>query len=911
MASTERWLLFSARIMLFLACIMSIPLMVISAEEVAQQEGGSNATSSEGDSNATTGEEGGEHNEEEEIPPYHALLLPSFVLTVGVVVYYLLSRYLQALPYTAVMFLIGACMGIGASLRQDDNQLSESISMWSHIDSELLLLSFLPGLIFKDSIGLNVHLFSVALVQCLNFAFPMVLAGAFLTALVAWGMFPYGWSFNLAMTFGSILSATDPVAVASLLEEVGAPPRLKVHIGGEALLNDGAAIVFYSIFSARYLYELGVPGVGENVDFARGVSLFFQKSLGGVGVGIIFGSAMLFVLTRLNRRFNREENVVEVLSTLALAYVGYYVADEPILETSGVIATLTAGLLVKFLGRAVINDAKLLDDFWTLLEHLLNTLLFTLGGVIFGEVVALGTAARQGYFQARDWGYLFVLYIMLHVIRLFLFAVNYPLTRRIGLKTNKRETLFQIYGGLRGAVGIALAIALDSEVAEATGGTNVRATDESRKLFGFVGGFAFLTLLINGTTAGPLLRSLHLSDSTETRQKIVHAYEARYRTWMVEHMVRLLAQNRFRHVDFALVRYHVPILADLTKAQLLEAVDKYKDSVAAEEYQPPYLERILPYLKDDDDDPYYFSTRVDHGEDTLSPLDTDAHARKLKRELRTKNRKKRRSKSTMRFMVEEVEPLSMQELRTLFISILKSAYEVQVRDGELEDRQFLSVTLEQSLDFAQDAVSNGDPLRDWDFIHVIDGPIDRLAKKSRKFPRLTQFCTKHMTCGKTKRDSIKNTFKRLKIERALSFMAAHRWAQTFFRREFENAESELSESGKRVINESQAQYDKAEAELKTSDPKDVELVSSHKFCSILLNSAVHYVGKLTSAGLLKDEEAEHIVERLEHNLEDIKSCNEVDHPGKIQEMDEESRRTQTSVISEMRTSHVDPSKSVF
>ena len=61
----------------------------------------------------------------------------------------------------------------------------------------------------------------------------------------------------------------------------------------------------------------------------------------------------------------------------------------------------------------------------------------------------------------------------------------------------------------------------------------------------------------------------------------VHAYEARYRTWMIEHMVRLLAQKRFRHVDFALVRYHVPVLADLTKSQLLEAVEKNKDSVAA------------------------------------------------------------------------------------------------------------------------------------------------------------------------------------------------------------------------------------------------------------------------------------------------------------------------------------------
>lgn len=172
--------------MLFLTYIISIPLMVASNEEVVQEEG---------ESAAATSEEEEEH--EEEIPPYHALLFPSFCLTIGIVVYFLLSRYLQALPYTAVMFLVGTCMGIGASLRQDDNQLSESITMWSHIDSEVLLLSFLPGLIFKDAIGLNVHLFRVALGQCLNFAFPMVLAGAFLTALVAWGIFPYGWSFNL------------------------------------------------------------------------------------------------------------------------------------------------------------------------------------------------------------------------------------------------------------------------------------------------------------------------------------------------------------------------------------------------------------------------------------------------------------------------------------------------------------------------------------------------------------------------------------------------------------------------------------------------------------------------------------------------------------------------------------------
>lgn len=124
---------------------------------------------------------------------------------------------------------------------------------------------------------------------------------------------------------------------------------------------------FPSHHSARYLYELGIPGVGENVDVASGFAIFFRKSLGGVAVGVFFGLALLFILTRLDRRFNREENVVEVTATMAIAYVGYYVA-EPVWQTSGVIATLTAGVLVKFLGRAVINDAKLLNDFWTLVR---------------------------------------------------------------------------------------------------------------------------------------------------------------------------------------------------------------------------------------------------------------------------------------------------------------------------------------------------------------------------------------------------------------------------------------------------------------------------------------------------------------------------------------------------------------
>mgnify|MGYP003406563667 CR=1 FL=1 len=211
------------------------------------------------------------------------------------------------------MFLSGTIIGIGSELNTGaDNHVHQTIQQWGNIDSEVLLLVFLPGLIFKDAYGLQVHIFRVALGQCVISAFPMVLAGTSLTALVAYYIFPFDWSFNLAMTFGSILSATDPVAVAALLQQVGAPPRLKTHIAGEALLNDGSAIVFFYIFSERYYAELGVVDFGEDIGFKEGVAVFFQKSLGAVAVGIFFAMVLLALLYLLDHKLSRENNIVQV-----------------------------------------------------------------------------------------------------------------------------------------------------------------------------------------------------------------------------------------------------------------------------------------------------------------------------------------------------------------------------------------------------------------------------------------------------------------------------------------------------------------------------------------------------------------------------------------------------------------------
>jgi NhaP-type Na+/H+ or K+/H+ antiporter len=119
-----------------------------------------------------------------------------------------------------------------------------------------------------------------------------------------------------------------------------------------------------------------------DVGLARGVALFFRKSLGGVAVGVFFGLAILLVVKVFNRRFSREENVTEVAVMLGLVYAGYYCADY-VLATSGILSTVVTGVLVRGYGRGLINDEKLVDDFWALLEHLLNTVIFTLGMCVF------------------------------------------------------------------------------------------------------------------------------------------------------------------------------------------------------------------------------------------------------------------------------------------------------------------------------------------------------------------------------------------------------------------------------------------------------------------------------------------------------------------------------------------------
>jgi NhaP-type Na+/H+ or K+/H+ antiporter len=96
------------------------------------------------------------------------------------------------------------------------------------MNSEVLLAVFLPGLIMAEAIEIDIKLFLQALPQLIILAFPLVLMGTVLTTLIATYIFPYGWTWPLAAILGSILSSTDPVAVAAVLKEAGG----KLAFGG-------------------------------------------------------------------------------------------------------------------------------------------------------------------------------------------------------------------------------------------------------------------------------------------------------------------------------------------------------------------------------------------------------------------------------------------------------------------------------------------------------------------------------------------------------------------------------------------------------------------------------------------------------------------------------------------------------
>lgn len=350
----------------------------------------------------------------------------------------------------------------------------------------------------------------------------------------------YEMTWGMAMLLGSVLSATDPVAVVALLRELGASKTLSILIEGESLLNDGVAIVIFAVLKA---------GVVEGVDIEPGAATlkFLIVGLGGPLVGFVFGMVCTWLLGMLVNN-----DTVEMLLTFTFPYITFYLA-EIAFEVSGVLAVVVLGMYLNVHARTLINPEinHQLEHFYELMAFIANTIIFVLCGVVVG---------RKSQFATEDITWLFVLYFGMTAIRLFAVALLSPILSRIGYGLTWKEAVIVAWGGLRGSLGLALALVLQIEC---------RVLDSrfgELALF-YVGGIVVLTLVVNGTTTGPLLRLLGMTKMSMARAVMIRRSIVKLRRETEQRMAQLQLDPFLSDANWEYVRermYSPPIPKRIT-----------------------------------------------------------------------------------------------------------------------------------------------------------------------------------------------------------------------------------------------------------------------------------------------------------------------------------------------------------
>lgn len=291
---------------------------------------------------ATTAEENAESMLDDSGSPLGVLyFLVAF--TLGCFTLKILSRYAPNLPYTVVVFLEGLFFAVLAEKNIFSNQMGTATAMWLSVDPKLFLILFLPVLLFNECMELDTQLVKKIFKQALILATIGVLLSLIAIGLAQYYVIAPGlglsksWDLYTCLCLGSILSATDPVAVVTLLHHLGVSPVLTNQVSGESILNDGTAMVVYTLFADLE--------IGSKYTAMRLTMFMLRMCLLGPLVGIVVGGVALICLSRANRSVGHQgqiDGIIQLGVTIIAAYGSYYIADE-VFSSSGVLAVSFAG----------------------------------------------------------------------------------------------------------------------------------------------------------------------------------------------------------------------------------------------------------------------------------------------------------------------------------------------------------------------------------------------------------------------------------------------------------------------------------------------------------------------------------------------------------------------------------------
>lgn len=381
-----------------------------------------------------------------------------------------LARWLR-LPLSAALVaggFIGSQLIVGAGY---DTGLR-----WHHFH-DLVFFVFLPVLIFESALSLNARLLWRNLLPILLLALPFLLLATGITAaLLYYGIgHPEGFPWLTALIAGALLAATDPVAVTDLAKRLPIPQRLVTLMEGESLLNDATTIVLFML-----LLGMAASGAG-NLDLQAATTDFFYLAFGGLGIGLFTGVLAGWLIHRLNRA---------VIISLLAAFSCYLVAETQ-LHVSGIMASLACGLyLAHALGKHTADTVRHVNDWWENIGWIANSGLFLLAGatITLGMFEERWLAMLIGIFAA----------LLTRALNIWLTAGLVALTPARKLSTGYR--LMMTFGGLRGAVTLALALSLPLEL---EGWWTVQSIAYGVVLF---------SLLVQAPTLEPLLFRLQKND---------------------------------------------------------------------------------------------------------------------------------------------------------------------------------------------------------------------------------------------------------------------------------------------------------------------------------------------------------------------------------------------------------------
>lgn len=358
------------------------------------------------------------------------------------------------------------------------------------VDPDAVLLVFLPPIVYFAAFEFSDEDTRMQWTPITLLAVPLVLVTIGAVAWVAHAVTGLSWA--AAFTLGAILGPTDPVAATSVVRSMGGSERMATMLEGESLVNDGTGITAFRV-------AVGVAG-GEAFHVGGAVLEFAGVAAGGIALGAVVG----WVSAQLRRRLDAPQ--LEITVALLTAYGAFAGAER--LHLSGILAAVTAGFVVGRVPGIFSPQGRLQQlGFWAAVSFLAESLLFLLVGLAFADVAGdteggIGTVLAQAVLLGA---------IVIGLRLLWVFTV--PYLRRGERVTGKRERFIIGVGGMRGAVSVALALAVPTDVA---------GRDEILLL---TSGTVLVTLVPIGAALPWLVRRLGLIETDDARRRYVETRE--------------------------------------------------------------------------------------------------------------------------------------------------------------------------------------------------------------------------------------------------------------------------------------------------------------------------------------------------------------------------------------------------